>query len=141
MGNRGVYLITNTVENKRYIGSCTSVKSRINRHINLGSIPIKDLSKCMLEKQLKHKGLYIDMRRLGLDNFTFEILKDGFPDNESMTNYEYEMINKYNSMNDYNILYKVGDRFKTNNQPLNENQLYYYTTFMEKSISKYLNIL
>ena len=99
------------------------------------------MSESMLEKQLKHKGLYIDMRRLGLDNFTFEILKDGFPDNESMTNYEYEMINKYNSMNDYNILYKVGDRFKTNNQPLNENQLYYYTTFMEKSISKYLNIL
>ena len=26
-------------------------------------------------------------------------------------------------------------------QSLNENQLYYYNTFMEKSISKYLNIL
>ena len=83
MGNRGVYLITNTVENKRYIGSCTRVKSRINRHINLGSIPIKDLSKCMLENPnfliLDEPTNHLDLESItslnkGLINFEGSIL-------------------------------------------------------------------
>ena len=76
-----VYMWTNNVNDKKYIGKCHGdVKSRYRHHANgHGSVPLK-----------RAFGKY------GIDNFTFEILHDGIID-DFLNYYEIEAIRVHNS--------------------------------------------
>lgn len=60
--NYGVYLIKNLVNNKRYIGSTIqSFKIRCKKHIN--------------ESRIKQYPIYKAIRKYGIENFEFQIIK------------------------------------------------------------------
>lgn len=90
-----VYKITNNVNQKCYIGSSTRVEKRWQQHKN-------DAFNSNNSKY--NYPLYQAFRKYGLDNFTFEILKNDFFDVVSMENYEQDMIKQYHSLspNGYN---------------------------------------
>lgn len=84
-----IYMWTNNVNKKRYIGQCRgNVKRRYNEHISgHGSQPLKNA---------------IDKH--GIENFTFEILHDRVSD-EFLDDREKEAIKEYNTLtpNGYNL--------------------------------------
>lgn len=83
-----VYKITNNINNKCYIGSSIRVEQRWKQHINASKNP----------NNLQYNyPLYNAFRLYGLDNFSFEILKDDFESIEEMENYEYQMIELYHT--------------------------------------------
>ena len=89
-----VYKITNIVNNKCYIGSSINVERRWKEHIN-----------CSKRKNdLKYNyPLYLAFRKYGINNFTFEVIKDDFETVEEMQEYEKEAILIFNSYsNGYN---------------------------------------
>lgn len=89
-----VYKITNCINNKCYIGSSVRVKKRWKEHINC--------SKNENDKKYNYP-LYRAFRKYGLENFTFEIIKDDFDSIEEMQDYKQSMIIYYNSLcNGYN---------------------------------------
>lgn len=61
----GIYKLTNTVENKAYIGQAVDIAARFKQHIKRG---------LGAETPLKNK-LYPAMMDYGVENFTFEILQ------------------------------------------------------------------
>lgn len=61
-----VYKITNKITGRFYIGCSTNVERRFNQHRQR----YKDLNSGEY-----NKPLYIDMRKYGIDNFTFEVLE------------------------------------------------------------------
>ena len=87
-----VYLITNTVNNKRYVGQriCNDVNSRWNQH---------------KRKDTKTVGKYLlsAYEKYGIDKFKFQIICVCF--NEDCNKYEEEYIKKYNTLapNGYNL--------------------------------------
>ena len=104
----GVYLITNKINNTFYVGSSVRVEKRVNQHKALGSKDISELTLKQLEMILHHSGLYIDMRRLGIENFEFEIIKLGFDSTEQMHDFEYNLINEKDSVfNGYNSAFRI----------------------------------
>ena len=89
-----VYKITNTVNNKCYIGSSIQPNKRWRQHINSARNPNSSSYNYPLQRAL---------RKYGLEKFTFEILKDDFHSLEEMENYEHQAIIWYNGyMNGYN---------------------------------------
>lgn len=90
-----VYKITNNKNNKCYIGSSTRVLKRWQNHKSISQNP-------------NHKSynypLYAAFRKYGINNFTFEIIKDDFDSISEMEEYEAAMIKYYNSIapNGYN---------------------------------------
>ena len=62
-----IYKITNNITNKCYIGQTINFKKRISSHLDL-------------YKNKDSKGaqrpMYKDMRKYGIDNFTFEVLEE-----------------------------------------------------------------
>lgn len=89
-----VYKITNKINNKCYIGSSIRVEKRWKQHINCSNNP---------NSPQYNYPLYNAFRKYGIDNFSFEILKDDFNSIQEMTNYEHDMIIYYNSLkNGYN---------------------------------------
>lgn len=65
-GTCGVYLITNVVNGKRYVGSSNDVRSRISQHFG---------RQC--ERRYADKSeFYGDIRRLGRDAFRWELLEE-----------------------------------------------------------------
>lgn len=87
-----IYLITNTINNKRYIGQtiCNDVNSRWNQHKRKDS---KTIGKYLLSAYEKY----------GIDKFKFQIICVCF--NEDCNKYEEEYIKKYNTLapNGYNL--------------------------------------
>lgn len=64
-GKCGVYLITNTINGKRYIGASVDVGSRINQHFTTAA--------------RKYNGIndfYTDICTMGRDVFTYELLEE-----------------------------------------------------------------
>lgn len=90
-----VYKITNLQNNKIYIGSSTRVEKRWQQHKS-------DAFNSNSERY--HYPLYNAFRKYGLENFSFEIIKDDFLSIEEMEQYEQQMIIQYNSLapNGYN---------------------------------------
>ena len=87
-----VYLITNTINGKRYVGQSQQIdiKRRWNKH--------KNISKTGLGKVLRDA-----YEEYGIDNFKFQIICICF--NEDCDKYEEEYIIKFNTIvpNGYNI--------------------------------------
>lgn len=83
-----VYKITNKINNKCYIGSSIRVEKRWKEHINTSKNP---------NNPQYNYPLYSAFRKYGIENFTFEILKDDFNFLKEMTDYEHDMIIFYNS--------------------------------------------
>lgn len=90
-----VYKITNKINNKVYIGSSTKVNKRWRDHINTA------FNK---NNSQYNYPLYRAFRKYGVENFSFEILKDDFLTIEEMQAYEHYEIIHYNSLvpNGYN---------------------------------------
>ena len=84
----GIYKITNNLTNKCYIGQSFHVEDRLNRH-----------KQC--PKTYSHYPLYQDIRELGLNCFSFEIIEECSPD--QLNEREIYWIDYYNSFeNGYN---------------------------------------
>lgn len=89
-----VYKITNQVNGKCYIGSSVQVEIRWREHKNCAFNP---------NNNKYEYPLYRAFRKYGLENFTFEILRDNFNTITEMTDYEQDMIIYYDSYsNGYN---------------------------------------
>lgn len=81
-----VYKITNTVNKRCYIGSSIHPAKRWKQHINLSQNP---------NSPGYNYPLYQAFRKYGIDQFTFEILRDDFDSIEEMEEFEYQAIIKY----------------------------------------------
>lgn len=86
-----VYKITNKINNKCYIGSSIRVEKRWKEHINAAKNP---------NSQQYQYPLQQAFRKYGIDNFTFEILRDDFNDEKEMTSFEKDMIIFFNACGD-----------------------------------------
>lgn len=90
-----VYKITNLINQKQYIGSSVRVEKRWQQHKN----------DAFNSKNKKYNyPLYQAFRKYGIQNFTFEIIKDNFNTIEEMQQYEQDMIIKNHTLtpNGYN---------------------------------------
>ena len=85
-----VYKITNQINGKCYIGSSVRVEARWQEHKNCAFNP---------NNKKYQYPLYQAFRKYGLENFTFEIIRNDFSNLEEMQEYEYDMIIFYNSYN------------------------------------------
>lgn len=83
-----VYLITNMVNGKVYIGQTTRTPERYWKYQHLGSVR---------SKQKWGKYLYQAIRKYGRDKFTFEILAEA-PDKASLDHFEDFYILSFRSM-------------------------------------------
>lgn len=90
-----VYKITNKINNKCYIGSSTRVNKRWQQH---------KLDAFNSNNEKYNYPLYNAFRKYGVENFTFEILKDDFSSIQEMQAFEQYQILHYNSLvpNGYN---------------------------------------
>lgn len=95
-----VYKITNKINNKSYIGSSTRVEKRWQQHKNDAFNP---------NSEKYNYPLYRAFRKYGIENFTFEILRNDFTSVEQMQEFEHQQILKYNSLtpNGYNQTLKT----------------------------------
>ena len=127
-----VYKITNCINNKCYIGSSIRVEQRWKQH--------KNDSKNQNSERYYYP-LYCAFRKYGIDNFSFEILKNDFLSLEEMEQYEHEMIIQYNSTNS-NCGYNQ-TTFTHSNQIANENLQKYLTEVSQPcaKVDIYNNIL
>ena len=78
-----VYKITNKINNKCYIGSTIRGEKRWKEHINCSQNPH--------DKKYNYP-LYQAFRKYGVNNFSFEVLKDDFDSAQEMQSFEKEMI-------------------------------------------------
>lgn len=81
-----VYKITNTINNKCYIGSSIHPNKRWQQHKNSANNP---------NSPGYNYPLYQAFRKYGIDQFTFEILRDDFDSIEEMEEFEYQAIIEY----------------------------------------------
>ena len=103
-----VYKITNLTNNKSYIGSSIRVEKRWREHISCSQ---------RINDEKYNYPLYRAFRKYGVENFSFEVLKDDFSSIEEMQEYEKEMILFYDSYN-----YGYNQTLNTNsNNIANEN--------------------
>lgn len=85
-----VYKITNKINNKCYIGSSIHPLKRWQEHINCANNKNSDKY---------NYPLYQAFRKYGLDNFSFEIIRDDFLSEKEMTDFEQEMIIAFDAVN------------------------------------------
>lgn len=85
-----VYKITNKINNKCYIGSSIRVDKRWKQHINTSKNP---------NSSQYNYPLYNAFRKYGIENFSFEILRNDFESIIEMESYEKEMIEQYDTTN------------------------------------------
>ena len=90
-----VYKIVNLINQKGYIGSSMRVEKRWQQHKNDAFNP---------NSEKYNYPLYQAFRKYGIENFSFQILKNDFLSIEEMQNYEQEMIIAHNTLspNGYN---------------------------------------
>lgn len=86
-----VYKITNKINGKAYIGSSVRVMQRWQQEKNDAFNP---------NRSTYNYPLQCAFRKYGIENFTFEILKEDFTCAEEMENYERDMILHYNTLVD-----------------------------------------
>lgn len=110
-----VYKITNLINNKAYIGSSIRVEKRWREHINCSQ---------RINGRNYNYPLYQAFRKYGIENFSFDVLRDDFNSIEEMQEYEQTMIIYYNT---YNYGY---------NQTLNTNSNNIASENLQKHITK-----
>lgn len=94
----GVYLIKNLINGKVYIGSSHNLLKRFRYHASVIRNNGKDA------QRLSKLPLYIDIRKIGLRNFSFEILAI-VGDIDNLHEYEQYFINKFDSCQQgYNLI-------------------------------------
>lgn len=91
----GVYLITNKLNNKRYVGQSINLKKRLKKHLYL------------TEEERYNAPLYKAIKKYGIDNFTLEILyktkdRDFRKVRIELDEKEKYYINKYKTYGQYN---------------------------------------
>ena len=92
-----VYKITNQINGKCYIGSTINLKQRWRTHRSIMN---------QSNSPQYNYPLYCAFRKYGIDNFSFEVIKDDFNSIEEMQSYEKDMIIFYDSVkNGYNQTY------------------------------------
>ncbi len=92
MSNTIVYIITNIITNKRYIGQTTrSVEDRFNEHYWPRN-----------KKASYNKPLYSDMRKYGLEAFDYDILENSPVDSNASEKFWIEKLNTLQP-NGYNV--------------------------------------
>ena len=64
----GIYVITNLINGKQYVGLSKNCYKRWNDHYSK--------SYCSKREDDKHKALYMAMRKYGRENFSFQILEE-----------------------------------------------------------------
>lgn len=117
-----VYKITNLQNQKCYIGSSIRVYKRWNQHKN---------EAFNVHSSKYNYPLYQAFRKYGLENFSFEILKDDFDSEQEMQDYEHEMICYFDSYNNgYNQTYS------TNQTQLAKENLEKYLVLIRKKCAK-----
>lgn len=84
-----VYKITNQINNMCYIGSSVRVKKRWREEINASKNS---------NARTYNYPLSIAFREYGIDNFTFEVIRDDFENVWDMEEYEQAMIDYYHSL-------------------------------------------
>lgn len=116
-----IYSITNIINNKKYIGETENLEERKRKHFQAGLRGYHDIRKFNGNK-LECNGLYKDMKQLGLNNFTFEILE--VCSYEEKLNKEKYWINKFNSYkNGYNCVPYHGGWIETGRKDSEETRL------------------
>ena len=94
-----VYKITNLKNNKSYIGSSIRVDKRWKQHIRTSKNP---------NSSQYNYPLYRAFRKYGINNFSFDVLKDDFNNQQEMQEYQHIMIIYFNSVeNGYNQTYQT----------------------------------
>lgn len=90
--SKGIYKITNTINNKSYIGKSSDIENRFKYHkTNFNNL------------REWNKTLYKAFRKYGLENFTFEVIEELDDYNEKSNEREIFWIKYYNSfINGYN---------------------------------------
>ena len=83
----GIYKITNTINNKCYIGQAINLKNRIKGHM-----------RCFL-KENNNYPVYKSIRKHGIENFEVEILVQGNFSKSELNDLEIDFIRLYNSNN------------------------------------------
>lgn len=91
----GIYMITNIINNKKYIGQAINLKKRIRKHIQLS------------KSQLYDAPIYRAINKYGIDNFSIEILfetsdKDYSVVKRILDEKEKYYIREYNTYGEYN---------------------------------------
>ena len=128
----GIYKITNTVTGKFYIGSSKNVKKRWAVH------------KCPSTwKSYPNNLMYIDMKKYGVDKFSFQILEEVEPEELKVAEQQFiETLNPtYNSnrangrdierYKEYQIEYQI-EYYQQNREKLREHKREYYQQNCEK---------
>lgn len=86
----GIYKITNKINQKSYIGQSINVERRLKSH------------KSNYKNKNNKTDLYLEMRKYGIENFTFEILKEC--SKEELNFYEEKFICYFDTFNNgYNL--------------------------------------
>lgn len=130
----GIYIITNKINNKCYIGQSINIQNRWNTH------------KCCYDNinyPLYNSQLYMAMRKYGIENFEFSILIEINQEDynkEYLNELERHFIEQYNSFKDgYNATpggeYGVSQKGSTNgNHKLTEDDVYTIREMYESKI-------
>jgi len=82
----GIYIITNNINNKVYIGLSKNLSNRIKQHKNR-----------LLNNSHKNTHLQSAFNKYGINNFSFDIIE--YCNNDLLCKKEKEYIKKYNSIN------------------------------------------
>ena len=94
MNNNCIYIIENSINNKKYIGKTINIKKRMSNHFSKTA-----------SKRDKGKVLYKAMKKHGPENFSYRVLEDRLSDSEWPSREVY-WIEVYSSMipNGYNMI-------------------------------------
>lgn len=109
----GIYKITNTINGKCYIGQSTNINKRWNNH------------KCYKSQHKENWSafpLYRAIEKYGIENFTFEVLEECFP--EQLNEKEVQYIKEYNSFGEGYNQTSGGDGTCNSCVKLTENQVF-----------------
>lgn len=86
----GIYKFENNINHKVYIGMTIDLDERYKKHCH------------NISDKNRQEDLYIDLRKYGLNNFTYEILEQfDVYNQEKLSQLENYYINKYNSLKPY----------------------------------------
>ncbi len=119
----GIYVITNKINNKKYVGYSNNCRRRWHEH--------KDLAKHPRKEEHKRKALYRAIRKYGIENFSFEMLEGTSDDVEILKEREKYWIKKLDSYRKgYNETWG-GDGVGKNNVHYGENHPLHQFTLEE----------